>query len=90
MDIVAIAKKATSFVVAVGVSKIVNDIIANNVVVEKPYHKVAVPVASLAIGGVVADAASEYTDNFIDEIAGLVVQFKNRNQEQELKLVKND
>lgn len=78
MKIIAIAKKTVSFAVTVGVSKIVHDIIANNVEMEKIHHKVAVPVASFAIGGAVADAASNYTDMFIDEIADAVVQIKDR------------
>lgn len=89
MDIIAIAKKAVQIAVHVGVSKIVNDIIANNVELEKTHQKVAVPIASLAIGGVVADAASDYTDGMIDEIAELVSKIKNRNQKPELKVVKN-
>jgi hypothetical protein len=90
MEIVAIAKKAVQFAVQVGVSKIVHDIIANNVEMEKVHHKVAVPVASFAIGGAVADAASNYTDMFIDEIADVARKIANRNKEMELTLVKND
>lgn len=78
MDITAIAKKATSIVIAVGVSKIFHDVIASNVDIEKVHHKVAVPVASFAIGGAVAEAASTYTDDFIDQIADAVVQFQSR------------
>jgi hypothetical protein len=88
MDIVAIAKKTVSFVVAVGVSKIVHDVIENNVEPENTAHKVAVPVASFAIGGAVAGAASTYTDGFIDEIVELVAQFKKA-PKPELKIVKD-
>lgn len=88
MDIVAIAKKTVSFVVAVGVSKIVHDVIEKNVEPTNTAQKVAVPVASFAIGGAVADAASTYTDGFIDEIVDFVAQFK-KNQKPELKVVKD-
>jgi hypothetical protein len=87
MDFLAITKKAVTFVVAVGVSKIVHDIIENNVAAEKPHHKVAVPVASLAIGGVVADAASEYTDRTIDEIADFISEITKRNQNAKVIIV---
>lgn len=78
MDIIAVAKKAVTFAVTVGVSKIVSDVISSNVEMEKPHHRVTVPIASFAIGGAVADAASDYTDKFIDEIADLAVQIKDR------------
>lgn len=80
MNFIDITKKAVSLTVMAGVSKIVHDIIANNVDMEKSHHKVTVPVASFALGGMAADAASEYTDNFIDEIADVVVQIKKRFQ----------
>lgn len=64
-------KKAVSIAVGFGVSTIVNQIIANNVVIEKPHQKVTIPLASLAIGGVVADASSDWTDATIDEAAAL-------------------
>lgn len=78
MNFIDITKKAVTFAVTVGVSKIVHDIIASNVEMEKTHHKVAVPIASFALGGMAADAASDYTDQFIDEIADLVVQIKDR------------
>lgn len=64
-------KKAVSVAVGFGASAIAHQIIANNVVIEKPHQKVTIPLASAAIGGVVADAAQDYTDNFIDEAAAL-------------------
>ena len=71
MSKLAIFKKAVSIAVGIGTSTIVNQIIANNVVIEKPHQKVTVPLAAIAIGGVVADASSNWTDNIIDEAAEL-------------------
>lgn len=71
MSKLAIFKKAVSIAVGIGASTIVSQIIANNVVMEKPHQKVTVPLASIAIGGVVADASSEWTDSIIDEAAAL-------------------
>jgi hypothetical protein len=71
MSKLAIFKKAVSITVGLGVSTIVNQIIANNVSIEKPHQKVTVPLASIAIGGVVADASSDWTDALIDEAAEL-------------------
>lgn len=64
-------KKAVSVAVGFGASAIVNQIIANNVVIEKRHQKVTIPLASIAIGGVVADASSDWTDSMIDEAAAL-------------------
>jgi hypothetical protein len=72
MNKIAIIKKAVSVVVGFGVSKIVNDIIANNVQLEKSHQKVTVPLASIAIGGAVAEATSKYTDAAIDEMVDVV------------------
>jgi len=71
MSKLAIFKKAVSIAVGFGASTIVNQIIANNVAIEKPHQKVTVPLASIAIGGVVADASSDWTDALIDEAAEL-------------------
>lgn len=78
MNAIAITKKAVSLLIAAGVSKIVNDVIANNVAIEKTHQKVTVPLASIAIGGVVADAASDYTDNLIDETVDLCKEIAAR------------
>lgn len=77
-----IVKKAVSFVVAAGTSVIVNQIIANNVNIEKTHQKVTVPIAAIAIGGVVADASSDWTDNKIDEIAEALSSVFSKNPEK--------
>lgn len=71
MSKLALFKKAVSIAVGIGASTIVNQIIANNVAIEKPHQKVTVPLAAIAIGGVVADASSDWTDSMIDEAAAL-------------------
>lgn len=83
MNKLDIVKKAVSFVVGAGVSKIVHDIIANNVQPEKTHEKVSVPVASVVIGMAAADATSSYTDAKIDEIAeALSAIFKKPSEEK--------
>jgi len=71
MSKLAIFKRAVSIAVGIGASAIVNQIIANNVVIEKPHQKVTIPLASLAIGGVLADVSTDWTDAIIDEAAEL-------------------
>lgn len=64
-----IAKRATSFIVAAGTSKIVNSIIQNNTAPETVTDKVTITGASVVIGSMAADATSTYTGAKIDEIA---------------------
>lgn len=92
MNYLNLAKQAIKLVVGVGVSKIVNDIIENNVEAEKAHHKVAVPVASTVVGLMAADASSDYIDYAIDEIAEWWTEnVTNRNQKKpELKIVTHD
>lgn len=78
MNKIAALKKTVTVVIGIGVSKIVNDIIANNVEIEKDYQKVTVPVASFAIGGAVADASSKYTDSMIDDAVDFWQKIKSR------------
>jgi hypothetical protein len=82
MKKIDIIKKSVQFIVHAGVTKIVHDIIANNVDVEKTRHKVVVPVASFAIGGAVADAASAHTDALIDQLAVAWNQIKPKADEK--------
>lgn len=81
MQKIELLKSAVKFVIGVGVSKIVNDIIENNVDTEHTYQKVSVKVASVGIGGAVATAAGNYTDRQIDDIVELVQKIKNRKNE---------
>lgn len=82
MKKIDILKNAVKLLVHAGASKIVHDIIAHNVDMEKTHHKVTVPVASFAIGGAVADAASAHTDGLIDELANFWNQIKPKVNEQ--------
>ena len=77
MKKIDVIKNVVKFVVHDGASKIVHDIIAHNVDMEKTHHKVTVPVASFAIGGAVAEAASTYTDACIDELDAALGVIKN-------------
>jgi hypothetical protein len=78
MNKIAALKKTVTVVIGIGVSKIVNDIIANNVEIDKPHQQVTVPVASFAIGGAVAEASSKYTDSLIDDAVDIWHKIKNR------------
>jgi Ni,Fe-hydrogenase III small subunit len=78
MNKIAVLKNAVKLVVSVGASAIVKQIIENNVDTEKTIDKVAIPVASMAIGGAVGQFAGEYTDVMIDDAVKIVKGFRVR------------
>lgn len=71
-----IVKRVVGVVVQAGTGIVVNGIIRNNVPTTHPVVKVAVGVASFAIGGVVAGAAQSYSDATIDEIFDGIQRFQ--------------
>lgn len=75
MDSIVIAKKVTSLVVGVGVTKIVRAIIKNNVTPENVIDQVTITAAAMVLGGIVANVSQKYTDSKIDEL----VKFWNEN-----------
>ena len=62
------AKKVVGLVAQYGTGVIVYGLIKNNVVPGNPIQAVGVFVGSIAIGGIVSDAATKYTDNLIDSV----------------------
>jgi hypothetical protein len=62
-------KQAVSIVVGLGTSRIVKQMIENNVETETIAQKVTVGSASVAIGFMAADVTSRYTDAQIDKFA---------------------
>lgn len=68
MTKIDIAKKATSFVVGVGVTKIVNAICINNTQPQKITDKVTVVAGAIVLGMIASDVTSKYTDAKIDEL----------------------
>lgn len=83
MNKIDLLKKTVKLVISVGASTIVKQIIDNNVEPEKTIDKIAVPVASLAIGGAVGQIAGEYTDDMIDEAVKAWKEIKSRNKTEE-------
>lgn len=62
------AKDIATSIVGLSTARVVHQIIRNNVDdIETPADHVAVLAASFAIGGMVSDAAREYTDATIDK-----------------------
>jgi hypothetical protein len=71
MKAIAITKKIVTTIVGIGTTKIIHDMIENNVDTDNVYQKVTVGSASVAIGYAVSETTSNYTDRKIDEIVEL-------------------
>lgn len=76
MKPIELTKSATKLIIGAGTSKIINDLIENNVNANTTTEKVTVKVSSVALGGLVAEKASEYTDRQIDLIVDAVDKIK--------------
>ncbi|QAU06760.1 hypothetical protein HWC49_gp55 [Gordonia phage Kenosha] len=74
-------KLVTSTIVGLGVTKIVTTTIKNNVNPETVVDTITITAGSFVIGGMVADASKQYTDNTIDKIAEAVVSLKKATEE---------
>lgn len=76
MKITPYVKFVVNLAVGIGSAKIVHDVVANNVEPTTTLEKVNVAAGSIAIGGVVAEKTSDYTDRQIDAVADLFKQIK--------------
>lgn len=75
MTKLGIAKLVINVAAGVGVSKVTNDIITNNVTVDSTEDRIKVAIGSFVLASMVADAASDHVNAAIDSIAKL---WKNR------------
>ena len=82
MDKIDFAKKTVSFIVGLGTSKIVRDIIKNNVDVETVIDQVTVTSTSFVIGSMVKEATREYTDAKIDKLVNKIEEIKAKKKDQ--------
>lgn len=78
MNKLDIVKTAASITVGAGVSKIVHQIIDNNVNPEKAIEKIYVAAGAMTIGMMAKDASKTYVNAKIDSYAELVTKIKNK------------
>lgn len=71
-------KKVATTVVGFSVGAVVKRIIQNNATPESTLQSAELFVASYALGGMVAKAAREYTDQKVDEYADKLKQMKEQ------------
>ena len=68
MDKTKLAKEAAGFVIGGCTAKIIKDLIKNNVTPDSVTDKVALIVATFALGAMAREATKEWTDAQIDKI----------------------
>jgi hypothetical protein len=71
VDKIQIAKTVLSTAAGIGAAKVVAQVIANNTNPENVKDKIQIVVGAAVIGGIVRDAAKEYTDRTVDEVVTL-------------------
>lgn len=76
MNKLDVTKAVVNFVVGAGVTKIVNDIVANNTNPENIYQKVTVVSGAVVVGMMAKDASKVYTSAKIDEYAQSLRELK--------------
>jgi hypothetical protein len=64
-----LARLATQLVAGMGVSKILGDIVKNNVVIVTPMETVAVKVGSLVLGSMLVEHSSNHITQQIDTVS---------------------
>lgn len=72
-----LARLATQLVAGMGVSKILGDIIKNNVVLTTPLEAVAVKAGSLVLGSILVEQSSNHITQQIDTVSDW---WKNRKE----------
>lgn len=75
-----IIKLGAQVVGGIGVSKVVHDIIKNNVSVVTTVDAVKVWTGSLVIGGIIVDRSYAYISDTVDSVAEFVEKRKDQNE----------
>lgn len=78
-SLLPVVKLGVSVIAGVPVSKIVNDIIRNNVTIITKVDKIKVVSGSVVIGAMISQSLSRTTDALVDA----VIELKNRNEKPE-------
>jgi hypothetical protein len=68
MTKLGIVKLVINVAVGIGVSKVTNDVISNNVNVESTEDQIKVAIGSVVIGSMIAERASDHVNAKIDTI----------------------
>lgn len=78
MDTFTIVKAGVHVVSALGVSKVLGDIVRNNTTVVTPVDKVLVTAGSLVLGSMIGQQASKHVNEQIEQV---VTWYANRGEE---------
>lgn len=66
------AKLAAQIVAGLGVSKIVSDIVKNNVLVLNTFHKVTVNAGSFVLGAMLMDQSAKHISETVDTVVAMI------------------
>ena len=77
------AKLVTQVVAGMGVSKILGDIIKNNVVIATKTQAVTVKVGTFVLGSMLWDQSSNHIEKAANDVAALVTKLKEDKEETE-------
>ncbi len=77
MNNVQLAKTLTTAVVRLGTGSIVTAIVRNNTTPSNAFEKVSIPAGAFVLGGIVSDAAKQYTERVIDDVVTAWSKAKN-------------
>ena len=79
------AKLATQVIAGMGVSKILGDIIKNNVVIATKTQAVTVKVGTFVLGSMLWDQTSNHIEKAANDVTAFVTKLKDNNEEPEEK-----
>ena len=77
-----VIKLGAQIVGGIGVSKVVHDVIRNNVSVVTTLDAVKVWTGSLVIGGIIVDRSYAYISDTVDSVAEFVEKRKDQNESE--------
>ena len=83
MNPLAIAKVVVSLVSGAGISKIVSDVVRNNVSMLTPIQKATVGTGAFVVGAMIIDSSVEFIDRQINLIVNAVDENRDKNKETE-------
>jgi len=80
-SLLTVAKLATQAVAGYGASKIVTDIIRNNIAITTPIQRIVMGSGAFVLGSVVFEQSVNHIDRMIAEVASQIEEIKQKKEE---------
>lgn len=81
----SMAKLAAQAVAGLGVSKILGDIIKNNVIIATTAQKVTVKIGTIVLGSMLVEQTANHIERAADDAVALVEKLKDDDKKPDLK-----